>query len=119
MSQVHELLIKVHDILDSGVSKCVGNLACSLVHVFNCASMLHGEAWASWFPLLHGLKYVVSLSEACLYGHINWFLAQAQQQSSIGLSQALPSKSGGKVRIQLGSISLYKRGLCQSLVVPL
>ena len=36
--------------------------------------------------------------EACLYGHINWTLAQAQQQSSMGLSQSFPSKRGGKTR---------------------
>ena len=37
-------------------------------------------------------------SEACLYGHINWSLAQAQQQSSMGLSESFPSKRGGKAK---------------------
>ena len=37
-------------------------------------------------------------SEVCLYGQINWSLAQAQQQSSIGLSQSFPPKRGGKTR---------------------
>ena len=38
VSEVHELLLKVHDILDNAVSKQVGNSACILVHVFNSAS---------------------------------------------------------------------------------
>ena len=38
--------------------------------------------------------------EACLYGHINWSLAQAQQQSSMGLSHSFPYKRGGKARPQ-------------------
>ena len=41
---------------------------------------------------------MVPPSEACWYGHINWSLAQAQQQSSMGLSQSFPSKWGGKAR---------------------
>ena len=35
-------------------------------------------------------------SEACLYGPINWSLAQAHHQSSMGLSQSFPPKRGGK-----------------------
>ena len=38
VSEVCELLIMVHDILDNVVCKCVGNSACILVHVFNSAS---------------------------------------------------------------------------------
>ena len=34
-------------------------------------------------------------SKACLYGHINWSLAQAH---SVGLSQSFPFKRGGKAR---------------------
>ena len=41
-------------------------------------------------------------SEACLYCHINWSLMQAQQQSSMGLSQSFPSKRGGKTRLWTG-----------------
>ena len=37
-------------------------------------------------------------SKACLFGHINWSLVQAQQQSSTGLSQSYPFKRGGKAR---------------------
>ena len=41
---------------------------------------------------------MVPPSEACLYGHINWSLAQAQQQFSIILSQSFPSMRGSKAR---------------------
>ena len=37
-----------------------------------------------------------------MYGHINWSLVQAQQQSSIGMSQSFPPKRGGKTRPQTG-----------------
>ena len=40
---------------------------------------------------------MVPPTEACLYGHINWSLAQGQQQSCIGLSQSFPPKRGGKI----------------------
>ena len=76
----------------------MGNSAHILAHGFNSVSWHHYGIWASQFPFLHGLKDVVPPSEACLYGHINWSLAQAQQQSSIGLSQYFPSKRGGKAR---------------------
>ena len=51
---------------------------------------------------LHCLKDVIPPSEACLYGHINWSLAQAEQQSSMGLSQPFASKRGGKAQPQTG-----------------
>ena len=60
---------------------------------------------------------VIPPSYACLYGHNNWCLAQAQQQFFIGLSQSFPSKRCGKARPWTGSISLCKRGLCHGLVV--
>ena len=41
---------------------------------------------------------MVSPTETCLYGHINWSQAQAQQQSSIGLSLSFPPKRSGKAR---------------------
>ena len=41
LSEVCELPIKVHDILDNAMSKWVGNSACILVHVFNFASRQH------------------------------------------------------------------------------
>ena len=70
--------------------------------MFNSVSWQHSEVWASQFPFLHSLRDVIPPSEACLYGHINWSLAQAQQQSSMGLSQSFPSKRGSKIRPQTG-----------------
>ena len=70
--------------------------------MFNSVSRQHCEVWASQFPFLHSLREVIPPSEACLYCHINWSLAQAQQQSSMGLSQSFPSKRGGKARPQAG-----------------
>ena len=102
MSEVHELLLKVQDILDSAVSKQVGYSTHILVHVFNSVCRQHHEVWASQFPFLHSLRDVIPPIEACLYGHINWSLAQAQQQSSMGLSQSFPPKRGGKTRPQTG-----------------
>ena len=97
-SKVHELLLKVHDILDNAVSKQVGNSAHILAHVFSSVSRQYREVWASRFPFLHNLRDVIPPSKACLYGHINWSLAQAQQQSSMGLSQSLACKMGGKAK---------------------
>ena len=83
VSEVCELLLRIHDILDKAVSKRVGNLAHILAYLFNSVSRLHHEVWVSQFPFLHSLKEVIPPSEACLYGHINWSLAQAH---SVGLS---------------------------------
>ena len=60
-----------------------------------CLILLSGSVMRSG---LHSLKDMVPPSEACLYGHINWSLAQAWRQSSMGLSQSFPSKRGCKVR---------------------
>ena len=65
VSKVHELLTKVHDILDNGVSKWVGYSACILAHVFNSASRKHSEVWTSQFAFHHSLKDMVPPSEAC------------------------------------------------------
>ena len=95
VSEVCELLLQIHDILDKAVSKQVGNSACILAYLFNSVSRQHCEGWASQFPFLHSLKEGIPPSEACLYGHINWSLAQAH---SVGLSQSFPPKRGGKAR---------------------
>ena len=100
MSEVHEVLMKVHDILDNAVSKQVGNSPHNLGHVFNSASRQCHEFWVSQFPYLHSLKDVIPPSEACLYGCINWSLAHAQQQSSIGLSQSFTFRRDGNARPQ-------------------
>ena len=112
LSEVHELLLHIHDILDKAVSKQVGNSARILEYLFNSVSRQYCEVWASQFPFLHSLKEVISPTEACLYGHINWSLAQAH---SVGLSQSFPPKRGGKADHGLGSNSQYRRDLCQGL----
>ena len=71
MSEVHELLLRIHDILDSDVSKQVGNSACILAYLFNSVSRQDCEVWASQFPFLHSLREVIPPSEACQCGCIN------------------------------------------------
>ena len=66
VSEVHELPLKVHNILGNAVSKQVRNSAHILVHVFNSVSRQHYEVWASQFPFLHSLRDVIPASEACL-----------------------------------------------------
>ena len=83
VSEVLELFLQIHGILDKAVSKQVGNSARILVHLFNSVSRQHCEVWASQFPFLHSLKDVIPPSEACLYGYFNWSLALAH---SVGLS---------------------------------
>ena len=52
-------------------------------------------------------------SEACLYGCINWSLAQAH---SVGLSQSFPPKRGGKARPQTGfQFTVQKRPMSGSV----
>ena len=84
-----------------------------LAHLFNSVSRQHWEVWASQFPFLHSLKEVVPPSEACLYGHINWSLAQAH---SVGLSQSFPPKRGGKARPWTGfQFTVQKRPVSGSV----
>ena len=53
-------------------------------------------------------------SEAYLYGHINWSLAQAH---SVGLSQSFPPKRGGKARLQTGfQFTVQKRPMSESVL---
>ena len=57
---------------------------------------------------------MIPLSEARLYGHINWSLAQAH---SVGLSQSFPPKRGGKARTQTGfQFTVQKRPLSGSVL---
>ena len=111
VSEVHELLLWIHGILDKAVSKQVGNSAHILAHLFNSVSRQHREVWASQFPFLHSLK-VIPPSEAYLYGCIIWSLVLTH---SVSLSQSFPPKRGGKARYGLGSNSQYRRDLCQGL----
>ena len=64
---------------------------------------------------LHSLNDLVALSEACLYSHIHWSLAQAQQQFTMGLSQYFPSVRGGKFRPMTGlHFNVQKRPVPES-----
>ena len=113
VSEVCELLLQIHGILDKAVSKRVGNSAHILAHLFNSVSRQHREVWASQFPFLHSLKEVVPPSEACLYGRINWSLAQAH---SVGLSPSFPPKRGGKARPWTGfQFTVQKRPVSGSV----
>ena len=113
VSEVRELLLQIHDILDKAFSKQVGNSTCILAHLFNSVSRQCHEVWTSQFPFLHSLKEVIAPSEACLYGCINWSLAQAH---SVGLSQSFPPKRGGKVRPQAGfQFTVQKRPMSGSV----
>ena len=67
VSEVCELLLQIHGILDKAVSKRVGNSAHILAHLFNSVSRQNHEVWASQFPFLHSLKEVIPPSEACLW----------------------------------------------------
>ena len=68
---------RIHDILDSAVSKHVGNRAC----------IIQGVSWSlgPTVPFLHNVHDTVPPSETCLFCCINWSLAQAHQQTSLGL----------------------------------
>ena len=58
---------------------------------------------------------MVHLSELCCYGHINWSLEQAQQQSSMPLSHSFPPMRGGKARPRTGfHFNVQKRHVPES-----
>ena len=54
--EVHELLSRIHDIMDNAVSKWVTNMACILVCLFDSFSRQHCEVWASQFPFFTVLR---------------------------------------------------------------
>ena len=60
-SEVHALHTKIQDILDSAVSKWVGNMACILAYLFNSDSRLHNEIWALQLSFLYNIKDTVIL----------------------------------------------------------
>ena len=74
---MHELINRIHDILNNVVSKWVSNTADILAYLFKSASSQHHEVWALQFPVLHNFKDTLSPSETCFYDHINWSLSQA------------------------------------------
>ena len=83
------------------MSKWVGNMACVLAYIFNSASRQHHEVQASQF-LLHSIKDLVPLSEACLYVYINWSQAQAHHQTSLGNKQSSTCMRGARANPRAG-----------------
>ena len=100
---VHGLLTKIHDIPDSAGSKFICNTALIFCTPFNSASRQHYDVWASQFPFHHNSKDNIPPNESCLYGCINWSLAQTQHQSSIGLSQSSTPMIGSRPDVKLVS----------------
>ena len=62
--------------------------------LFNSASRQYHEVWAMQFSFLHNFKDTLPLSEAFLYGCINWSLTEDQKLSSHGLCQSLTCMIG-------------------------
>ena len=62
------------------------------------------DIWASQFSFLQIFKDNVLSSKVCLYGHINWSLAQTQQQLALSLSHCSTSVRGEKPGPRLVSI---------------
>ena len=75
-SEMHDLHTKIHNILDSTMSKWVGDMDQMLAYLFNAASRQHHEVWVSQFFFLHSIKDYIPPSKACLYGNFNWLWAQ-------------------------------------------
>ena len=69
-------ITKILHILDNTVSKQVGKTTCILAYQFNSCTKQCCDVRALQFPFIHNIKDTSS-SEPCLYGHINWSLAQA------------------------------------------
>ena len=74
----------------------------------------------SQLPFLHSFNDIVPPSEAWLYGCINWFLAEAQQQSSIGLSQSSTVCERWKTKLKAGlRFNVQKQPVTESSSGPL
>ena len=101
---------RIHDILDRAVSKWVGNTAHILEYLFNSASRHYCEVWSSQFPFFHNVSDTFPPSEACLYGHINWCLAQSHQQTSLGFSQSSSSMRGARAKWKAGFMFTVQKG---------
>ena len=95
VSEVHQLLTRINDILDNVMSKWVGNTTHILAHVFNSATRQHHEVWTSQLPFLYSLKDMVPPHEVCFFGCINWSVAKAQQVFH-GLVSIFSFMSGAK-----------------------
>ena len=100
--EVHDLCTNIHNILDNAVSQWAGILAHILTYFLNSVSKQCCEVWASQFCFLDSIKDSVPPSEACLYGCINWPLAQVHHQYPLGLSQLSTSMMGARAKQEAG-----------------
>ena len=112
VSEVRELLLQIHGILDKAVSKRVGNSACILAHLFNSVSRQHQEVWTSQFPFSTVLRrwflLVRHVSMAILIGHCHRLILWVCLSLFLLKGVARPDHG-------LGSNSQYRRDLCQAL----
>ena len=84
-SEVHKLLTRFHDILDTAKSKQV---VIWLIYQHIFLILLPGSAMTSRLPLCTKINDTVPCREDCLYGCISWPLAKVYQQSLLQLSQS-------------------------------
>ena len=82
--------------------KWVGNMAHILAYLFNSASRHDCEDLAFQFPILQNIKDSIPSSEACQYCCINWSLAQAHQQYSLGLPECSTSMRHSRAKPKAG-----------------
>ena len=99
--------------------KCVNYLSRFMTFLDNVSyyhlfSRYHHEVWPPKFPFHNSLKDIIPPTEACLYGHINWPLAQAQQVFH-GLFSVFPPMTGGKAKPRSGvHFNVKKRPMPES-----
>ena len=119
VSEVCELLLKVHNILDIAVFKQVGNSTHILVHVFNPVTRQHCEVWASQFPFLHSLGMWFLLVRLAFMAIFTGLWHRLSNSLSMGLSQTFPLSRSGKARPWTRFHSTVQKNLCKGLVVHL
>ena len=83
VSEVHELLTKIHDILDSALSKWFGITAGILTYLFNSTSRYFHEIWTLQFWLIINLETLLCLVRLAFFGDLNSSVAQTQQQLTL------------------------------------
>ena len=69
--EVHDLLGKIHNILDKAVSKLAWNAGCTSAFLFNSDSRQQHWVWALQYLFLNMIKGTVPSSETCLSGLMN------------------------------------------------
>ena len=112
LSEVHELLLRIYDILDKAVFKQVGNLAHILAYLYNFVSRQCCEVWASQFLFFIVLRrWFLLVRLACmailigLWHRLIWWVCL-----SLFLLRGVARLDHG-----LGSNSQYRRDLSGSV----